>query len=238
MSNSPFAYSVRVSPRARYLRLRVTVDKGLEVVIPRGYDQRRIPTVLSTNQGWVQTALRRVERVRRLRPPEGADSIPTQIALPSVGRVWHVETETTSSRQVKVIELGDDRLKLCGRVEDAALCQSALQRWLLRQAHEILIPWLGEVSRETGIPFVRTALRKQKTRWGSCSTRGTISLNVKLLLVEPDLVRYILIHELCHVRHMNHSKRYWKLVSCYYAPYKEAHRRLDVAWRTMPRWVA
>ena len=82
------------------------------------------------------------------------------------------------------------------------------------------------------------ALRKQKTRWGSCSSLGTISLNVKLLFVEPDLVRYILIHELCHVRHMNHSKRFWKLVSAYYAPYKEAHRRLKDAWRKMPRWVA
>jgi predicted metal-dependent hydrolase len=107
----------------------------------------------------------------------------------------------------------------------------------MRQAHEILVPWLGEISREIGIPFTRTAIRKQKSRWGSCSRIGTISLNAKLLFIDPDLVRYILIHELCHIREMNHSPRFWRLVAAYYQPYKLAHRRLTVAWRTMPRWV-
>ncbi|HEY4260742.1 MAG TPA: M48 family metallopeptidase, partial [Schlesneria sp.] len=65
----------------------------------------------------------------------------------------------------------------------------------------------------------------------------TISLNAKLLFIDPDLVRYILIHELCHIRELNHSPRFWKLVSAYYKPYKQAHARLTVAWRTMPRWV-
>jgi predicted metal-dependent hydrolase len=237
MSNSQFPYSIRVSTRARYLRLRVTLDKGLEVVVPRGYDQKRIPALLSTNQTWVQTALRRVEEVRRLRPPDGAQAVPTQISLPSIGRVWDIEAVPMTSRTVQLIELGNERLQLRGRVDDASLCYSALQRWFQRQAHEVLVPWLGEVSRETGIPFVRTAIRKQKSRWGSCSRLGTISLNAKLLLIDPDLVRYILIHELCHVREMNHSKRFWKLVSAFYAPYKEAHRRLKTAWRQMPLWV-
>ncbi len=237
MSNTPVPYSIRVSPRARYLRLRVTLDKGLEIVVPRGYDQRRIPTILNTNQSWVQTALRRVEEVRRLKSTE-AGAIPTQISLPSVGRVWHVETVAVASRQVTVIDVGHDRIQLRGRIDDTKLCHTALQRWLMRHAHDILIPWLGAISRETGIPFARMTLRRQKTRWGSCSSRGTISLNIKLLFVEPDLVRYILVHELCHIRQMNHSKRFWKLVSGFYAPYKEAHRRLKEAWRKMPRWVA
>lgn len=236
--NPAVPYTIRESARARYLKFRVTLDKGLEVVVPRGYDRRRIPEMLHSNRAWVDHALRRVEEVRRRQEADAARTVPTQICLPSVGKVWHVELVPTKSRTLSVVEAADDRLQLRGPVDDVSLCDAALQRWLTRQAHEILIPWLRQVSRETGIPYVRTALRKQKTRWGSCSSQGTISLNVKLLLIEPDLVRYILVHELCHVRHMNHSKRFWKLVSSFYAPYKEAHRRLKEAWRTMPRWAA
>lgn len=237
MSNSPIPYSIRVSPRARYLRFRVTVDKGLEVVVPRGYDQRRIPEVLTTNQHWVQSAMQRVEEIRRRQSAEPTQAIPDTITFPSVNRVWHVEAAATRARSVKIEEPAPDRLIVRGRIEDSELCEAALQRWVMRQAHDILIPWLGQISREIGIPFTKTAIRKQKSRWGSCSRIGTISLNSKLLFIDPDLVRYILIHELCHIREMNHSPRFWKLVSTYYKPYKQAHPRLTVAWRTMPRWV-
>lgn len=237
MSEPPVPYIIRVSARARYLRFRVTVDKGLEVVVPRGYDQRRIPALLNHNQHWVQTALRRVDEVRRRQQAEPTETIPTSIALPSVGRVWQVSTLATRAKTVTVDEAAADRLVLTGRIDDPEKCDAALQRWMMRQAHEILVPWLGEVSREIGIPFTKTAIRKQKSRWGSCSRIGTVSLNAKLLFIEPDLVRYILIHELCHIREMNHSPRFWKLVSAFYKPYKQAHRRLTVAWRNMPRWV-
>jgi len=237
MSDWSIPYSVRVSPRARYLRFRVTVDKGLEVVVPRGYDQRRIPQVLVTNQHWVQTAMRRVEEVRRQQSAEPTERLPSVIKLPSIGREWLVDAVASRSRSVTVEESGPGRLLIKGQVGDPDKCDQALQRWVMRQAHEVLVPWLGAVSREIGIPFTKTAIRKQKSRWGSCSRIGTISLNAKLLFIDPDLVRYILIHELCHIREMNHSSRFWKLVSAYYKPYKLAHRRLTVAWRTMPRWV-
>jgi predicted metal-dependent hydrolase len=237
MPDSSIPYSIRVSPRARYLRFRVTVDKGLEVVVPRGYDQRRIPALLSTNEMWVQTALQRVEQVRRLQSAQATETIPTTIKLPCIGREWFVETIASRSRTVTIDEPVAGRIVLRGRIDDAEKCEAALQRWVMRQAHDILIPWLGTVSREIGIPFTKTAIRKQKSRWGSCSRIGTISLNAKLLFIDPDLVRYILIHELCHIRELNHSPRFWKLVSAYYKPYKQAHARLTVAWRTMPRWV-
>lgn len=237
MSELPIPYSIRISPRARYLRFRVTVDKGLEVVVPRGYDQRRIPAVLNTNQLWVQTALERVAEARRQQAAAPDQTIPATITLSSIGRMWQVETIAARSRTATVEEPAPDRLILRGRIDDAEVCEAALQRWVLRQAHEILIPWLGRVSREIEIPFARTAIRKQKSRWGSCSRIGTISLNAKLLFIDPDLVRYILIHELCHMRELNHSPRFWKLVSAHYPAYKKAHQRLTIAWRQMPRWV-
>jgi predicted metal-dependent hydrolase len=237
MPDVPIPYIIRVSARARYLRFRVSVEKGLGVVVPRGYDQQRIPEVLSTNQRWVQSAMRKVEEVRRLQTAEPPLALPTRIELASIGRGWQIEAVASRSRTVSVEEPAAGRLVLRGRIENLELCEAALQRWLMRQAHDVLIPWLGQVSREIGIPFTKTAIRKQKSRWGSCSRIGTISLNAKLLFIDPDLVRYILIHELCHIRQMNHSRKFWKLVSQYYQPYRQAHARLTVAWRAMPHWA-
>jgi hypothetical protein len=62
-------------------------------------------------------------------------------------------------------------------------------------------------------------------------------LNLKLLFVEPDLVRYVLIHELCHMREMNHSSRFWRLVGQYYPEFRTARRRLKEAWYQMPAWA-
>lgn len=237
MSDQSIPYSVRVSTRARYVRFRVTIDKGLEVVVPQGYDQRRIPQVLMVNQQWVKGALQRIEEVRHRQTAGRAAGLPTTITFPCIDRTIQVESVPTRGRKAIIEQPSPNRLILRGPISDEALCSVALQRWVIRVAHDVLVPWLGRVSREIGIPFTKAAIRKQTTRWGSCSRIGTISLNAKLLFVDADLVRYILIHELCHIRELNHSPRFWKLVTEHYGPYRQAHPKLTAAWRSMPRWV-
>ena len=80
-------------------------------------------------------------------------------------------------------------------------------------------------------------VRRQRTRWGSCSSRGTISLNVCLLFQRPEVVRYLMIHELCHRRHMNHSKRFWSLVTSFEPGWKPLDVELLQGWRHVPAWV-
>jgi len=89
----------------------------------------------------------------------------------------------------------------------------------------------------TEAPFEKVHIRMQRTCWGSRSSSGTISLNLCLLFLEPELTRYLMIHELCHGRHMNHSKRFWKLVSRFEENYKLLDRRLGESWRDVPAWL-
>jgi hypothetical protein len=113
----------------------------------------------------------------------------------------------------------------------------ALVRWLSGVASQELRLRLDETARETGIDYARMHLRRQRTRWGSCSTTGTISLNMCLVFQRPAVVRYLMVHELCHRRHLNHSPRFWNLVDSF-----EPHRRaLDAellrGWRNVPAWL-
>ena len=80
-------------------------------------------------------------------------------------------------------------------------------------------------------------LRRQRTRWGSCSAAGTISLNVCLMFQRPEVVRYLMVHELCHRRHMNHSDRFWQLVESFEPGWRALDAELLKGWRHVPGWV-
>jgi predicted metal-dependent hydrolase len=122
-------------------------------------------------------------------------------------------------------------------VEDDALVVEALRRWLAGLAREHLARQLEQLSAMTGLGYRRVQIRAQRTCWGSHSGRGTISLNYCLLFLRPELVRYLLIHELCHARHMNHSRRFWQLVGRLEPDYRRLDRELGEAWTRVPAWL-
>ncbi len=101
--------------------------------------------------------------------------------------------------------------------------RALLQGWLKRAAYERLAPRLLQLAGELNYSVARVSIRCQRTRWGSCSTRGTVSLNCSLLFLTLDVVRYLFVHELAHTKHMNHSANFWRLVE----KIEPDYRRLD-----------
>ena len=77
-----------------------------------------------------------------------------------------------------------------------------------------------------GVDYGRITIREQKTRWGSCSSKGNLNFNWKLVLLAPELLDYVVVHELAHRREMNHSKNFWKIVEAELSDYRERRRRL------------
>ena len=232
----PTNYTIRVSHRARNVSLQMSVAGGLEVVVPKGWDQSLLPGILRRKRAWIERAAKRMDARRAVL--EDQPALPDQISLPAIGQVWQVEYQATSSGRMRITQRADNRLVLSGSVGDVGLCQVALRKWLAHQAGQVLIPWLQEISQEEGLAFRKTTIRGQKTRWGSCSSRGTISLNYKLLFLPRPLVRYVLVHELCHARHMNHSRAFWALVRRKEPNCKELKAQLRGAWRLVPRWCS
>jgi predicted metal-dependent hydrolase len=117
------------------------------------------------------------------------------------------------------------------------LCWPLLQGWLKKQGRAHLRVAAMNLGAELGLQPARVHIRLQRTRWGSCSTTGTISLNAAGLLRSAEELRYIMVHELCHLRHMNHSRRFWQLVESFVPDYKAIEQSLDSAWQTSPRWL-
>jgi hypothetical protein len=113
----------------------------------------------------------------------------------------------------------------------------ALQRWLMAHARVRLAGQLDAIARAHGLEYSSLQLRRQRSRWGSCSTRGTISLNVCLAFQRPEVVSYLMIHELTHLEHMNHSARFWHAVERRCAQWRQLDRELLEGWRNVPAWV-
>jgi predicted metal-dependent hydrolase len=94
-------------------------------------------------------------------------------------------------------------------------------------AKKKIIRRLNELSMAHDIPFNKVFVRNQKTRWGSCSARKNISLNIKITRLPDDLMDYVIVHELVHIRHHNHSKSYWRELGRIVGNAKELDEQLD-----------
>jgi len=238
MSEALFKYSLRVSARGRYVRLRVSLRGDLEIVVPKGFDTSKVPQLLERKQQWIRAALKHAELNNDAFERASTWQLPAHIDLPGIGRCWRVMANPTSARRVTIRAAAADCLSISGAIADEQACRAALDRWLMRQGWEHLPPRLQTLSRATGLHYQRAIVRCQRTRWGSCSRRGSISLNVKLLFLPPELLDYVMIHELCHTVEMNHSPRYWDVVRQHRSDCRALDRRLRDGWKAVPRWAS
>jgi predicted metal-dependent hydrolase len=230
-------YTLKVSSRARHVSLRITQAEGLVVVIPVGFDERRIPRILAEKADWIKRTQKRMAHQPKPARPELAHPLPSSIHLPLTGETWNVEYVPSQSRNITLTQPGRRTLRLTGAVGNHSLCGAAFRRWTSRQARVTLPPVLTGLAHEKGFMIGAITIRNQRTRWGSCSRLKSISLNQKLLFLSPDLVRYVMLHELCHTRVMSHSRKFWEQVASHDPDYKRKIKELRDAMKYLPVWA-
>jgi predicted metal-dependent hydrolase len=229
------AHRVRVSKRAKRVLLRVIPGEGLEIVVPVGFDGRSLPAILDRHRAWIA---RQLDRLGPMVTVELADlPLPERIPLLAEGMIVEMAYQACGEGILQLKQRGRARLEMTGDLADRAGCILLLQRWLKHRARRHLATRLQEVSMQTGLRYRSIQMRSQKSRWGSCSNRGTISLNCKLMFIQPELVHYLLIHELCHTIHMNHSEQFWSLVKQHEPDYLNLDSQLHKARDGVPPWA-
>lgn len=226
-------WTVRVSHRARRLSVRVYPGGRVEVVAPPGASAAVVQRFVGVHRQWID---RRVQDLSAGNVRE--DLPPTSIGLPAIGCRFGVSYEASASKRISVQTNDDEhRILVRGPVHDERKAAEALRAWLVERAAHSLSEALARTALQCGFGYRRMQVRRQRTRWGSCSISGTISLNVCVLFLEPDVMRYLLVHELSHTRHMNHSRRFWSLVAMHEPDYRRLDRELTGGWRRVPAWV-
>jgi predicted metal-dependent hydrolase len=224
-SGDPFA--VRISARARRLTARVHVGGRVEIVVPVGVNAHTVRDFVQRFTPWID---RKVAAMRSFAAP--SEPVPATVEFALTQEKFAVDWRREPKRG---LEQTSDRIVV--RAPDERGARALLQRWLKRAAYERLAPRLLQLAGDLNYSVARVSIRCQRTRWGSCSTRGTVSLNCSLLFLTLEVVRYLFIHELAHTKHMNHSANFWRLVERIEPDYRRLDRDLLAGWRTVPAWV-
>ncbi|WP_232420146.1 M48 family metallopeptidase [Nitrosococcus watsonii] len=230
------AYRVRVSSRARHVRIQVSAAEGVIVVLPRAVNPASVPALLWKKKAWLDRTLSQFEGLQHQRPLATQNASPTFIYLRAINQQFQVTYHKAANLDLHLDTLGN-QLLLQGHVTHDSLVRQTLQRWLTEQAHLHLPPWLETVSKEIGLKHLKTIIRGQRTRWASCSQRQTISLNHKLLFLPPHLVRYVFLHELVHLVHFNHSPCFWTLLTHFESNCRSLDQELRRAGHYVPAWA-
>ena len=223
-------YTIRRSNRAKRLRLNITVQDGLVVVLPRGFNEKEIPAILESQANWITAGLAKVQITKALFRPNS-------INLPAIEETWNVTYFPTPGKQLTVHEDDYFSLVLSGDSEDPYKISEALNSWMRQKAQEVFIPWVSQISREHALPFNKVTIRRQKTRWGSCSSQKSLNLNQNLLFLPAPLVRYVMVHELAHTKHHNHSPAFWKYLDTLLPDSKRLQKETVGSYSQVPHWA-
>ena len=200
---------VRRSPRARGLRLLVERSAALTVVLPLRFPLAELSSALEENARWI---LRTLERHR---PSPGAP----RPRLEDGGEVSLLGAPHTV-RVLLADGLGE-RPRVWRRGAEIGVCvpplhpkspAEMLKTWLRATAAAEIPGRVLATNEALGFPLARINVRDQKTKWGACSARGNLSFNWRLVLAPVEVLDYVILHELCHLRELNHSHRFWKLL--------------------------
>ncbi|MFP4492955.1 MAG: M48 family metallopeptidase [Puniceicoccaceae bacterium] len=230
-------YQVRRSSKAKNLRLKVTRDEGLLVVVPKGFDERKIPALLKRKRTWIADAMKRVEETKRFLEPKPADHLPESVKLTALGETWPVEYREDCRRSGLWLRAEGGKLVIVGETLNREAVIRKLKEWLRLRVRENLFPLAESIAAKHRLEISGLFVKSQRTRWASCSAKRNLSLNTKLLFIPPELVRYVIVHELCHTVHMNHSNEFWRLVQAYEPAFRTMDARLREAWKRIPPWL-
>ena len=215
-------YVVKQSARARRLSLRIRDASGVEVVVPARLRVRGVESVLQEKAPWI---LRTLERLAQHQSSGPLATIENGMRLPLMEEELMLRIVQGTGRRSRVSASAGE-LIVTMPADATGDIRLPLVRWYVAQAKAIIPRRVAELNNTCGFSYASVTVRNQKTRWGSCSRHGNLSFNWRLLILPPFVADYLIYHELAHLSQLNHSIRFWRIVSRICPFYREAERWL------------
>ena len=226
-----WSYTTRVSTRARRVRLTVSARNGLVIVIPQHSKLPDIPSLLEEYSQWIERALGKLS-------PTIEPTYPTSIKLKAIDEVWAVKYIKNEHSDITLDDSSVGILVANNFPEDIYAGAPHLNEWIKNKAKNTLSPWIEHMSRLHGLDYSRVTIRRQKTRWGSCSYKKSINLNQNLMFLNPELVTYVILHELVHTEIQDHSRIFWDTLRLYCPDSRQLYKELIRPNSDIPDWAS
>ena len=220
----PFNYRIKRNRNSKRLRLKVHPYRGVEVTCPPGTDLDVINQFVQNHQQWV------LQQLADISLPEKEIPLPEKLKLEAINRNFELQF-LAGKNQYKI----DDGFLIISSIDKRdAFIQL---RQFIRDAACFTFPeLLNELATSHGFEYQKLQVRSQKTRWGSCSSKGNISLNDQLLFMSPEVLKYVMLHELSHTEFLNHSREFWRRVECCCPDFRQREKELKSSRHNIPDW--
>jgi predicted metal-dependent hydrolase len=214
-------YPIRRSDRARRARINVSAE-GVEVVVPRRMALRQVVPFVEEKRPWIERTLRRIreaEEAAAVRLVDGG-------SVPYLDRLLTLSIRVEPGRVRSFVSMRGDVLEVAVGSPGVEAVRAALEAWYRRRARIDVAPRLDAACARAGVRYTRLSIRAQRTRWASCSSTGAMSFNWRLLLAPPEILDYVVEHEVAHLDVLDHSQRFWTLLGRRSPNYREHERWL------------
>lgn len=216
-------YTLRESKRAKRINIRVDGRNGVQLVYPVGVTFPPPTELLRQHEAWL---LEVVDKLETRTGNQFERSYKEGEIFSYLGESYHLRILHKANGNYITVKLNQEKTldvslppNLSSQQEQENIVGAI--EWFYRKQAKIYIPErTAEIANPLGFQYERVTIKNQKTRWGSCSSNKNLNFNLRLMMAPQAAIDYIIIHELCHLVHLNHSKQFWNLVSKYCPDYK------------------
>ena len=212
--NLPFSYRIRRSLRVS--NARIVVKPGqVEIVAPMQIPDHKLHKFVQAKQQWITQALNKMAASS----PEHSGFIPVDFisgaTMAYQGQMCELSIFPSKLKRIKIEFMDGYRIYVPETLptdERNLRIKEALVRWMKKQTRQVVEQLVG-VHAEYNQLFPRSiTIKTQKSRWGSCGIRNDININWLLIMAPKEVLEYVVVHELCHIKVKNHSRQFWSLV--------------------------
>ena len=215
-------YAVRVSKRAKRISLRCSQADGLELVYPHGMTDPPAEELLRQKCDWVLASIEKLQAAREQIPKR--DYVDGEL-FQFRGSPLVLKSAINPQLRRATVEIEDGIMRLAcpdgAHTARYELMRIAVADFYREQAREYLPRRACQLATVHRFAFASVRIKNQKTRWGSCSAKRNINLNLRLMMAPDEAIDYVIIHELCHLHVMDHSRAFWNLVESHCPDYRQ-----------------
>lgn len=224
-------YTIITGGIARYVHIKVSPSEGLQLVVPRFYNLADAQLFMIKKQDWIIKNLKKFENKNYQKPPEFTSGmvinifgISTQIIL--IQSLKNSIRKTTAQFTANSQPNNQPSPQLHIFAPTPRKAKLLFQNYLKKEFKKFIMTRTHLLSNQTNLSFNKITVRAQKTRWGSCSSKNNLNFNWLLSLTSPAHIDYVILHELCHTVHHNHSKKFYALLQSFSPNYKILRKEL------------
>lgn len=203
--------------RRKTISISVEAPGRVSVIAPEGLSDDEVISRVKTKARWIVQKLYEVKNVKTI--PVKKEYVNGESFM-YLGRNYSLQLITDTETKKPVVKLYQGKFTVTTPTWDEEMIKKAMEAWYRNKAKEQIKERIKYYQPRVGAKPARVTVKEQKKRWGSCSSKGNLNFNWRAVMAPSPVLDYIIVHELCHLIHHNHSREFWNLVAFILPDYK------------------